>query len=399
VAARAEQLRSVLVHHLRSWGAEVEAVGDAASAHARLALGAGPPLDVALVDCAFDERAPLELIQRLRAAPADARTALVALTRIESRLVDEDSERAGLAARISKPLRSDEIFETLAALLSGNPLPRASSSAPDELWTPAGRKSFDGVRVLVVEDNAVNLQVAVAMLQNLGCAVESAENGQQALEVLGSDDFDLVFMDCQMPVMDGLTATAAIRGEPERNGRRLPIVALTAHTLEEDRRGCLAAGMDDFVTKPFTERDLARVIERWVGVEPSSRAMRPPARDLAATLDEEVLTRLEAAVPGVGASFIAELAEVFLARSQQLAAAIREGVRGSDRAAIARAAHELKSSSAQLGAEHLASVAKELEACARTGGDCGALALRFDAALASAQEALAARGLGAHDEH
>ena len=120
-------------------------------------------------------------------------------------------------------------------------------------------------RVLLVEDNRVNQQVALGMLARIGCAVETAANGREALERLAAASFDVVLMDCHMPEMDGFEATAAIRAREAVGGRRTPIVALTANAIEGDRERCLAAGMDDYLAKPIRLADLRRVVERWGG--------------------------------------------------------------------------------------------------------------------------------------
>ena len=121
-------------------------------------------------------------------------------------------------------------------------------------------------RVLLAEDNPVNVEVALAMLDSLGLDVVCARNGEEALQAAQAEDFDLILMDCQMPVMDGFAATAEIRRHEQQCGhaRVLPIVAITANALQGDREACLAAGMDDYLSKPFTQQDLGHTIARWI---------------------------------------------------------------------------------------------------------------------------------------
>ncbi len=271
--------------------------------------------------------------------------------------------------------------------------------------------------VLVVEDNEVNQQVAVAFLESLDCRVDVAANGQEAVDQLErSSSYDLVFMDCQMPTMDGFAAARAIRAREAEAAkaeggppvRRLPIVALTAHALSSDRKNCLTAGMDDYLTKPFTKADLAGAIDRakqqdWAGGQAPAESERPgPPRwshPPGASVDPTPLRRLAATFKADGSKVIARVVNTFLTSSQKLVSAIRDSVEADDPKALASAAHTLKSSSAQVGAQGLSNLCKELEALGR-GGSCeGARELANWASeeLESVQEGLAAETFGARD--
>lgn len=154
-----------------------------------------------------------------------------------------------------KPIRAAKLRESVAELLCMNVSPTIGSGRVE-------RQTFNGLRVLVVEDNEVNQMVAGAMLSSLGCVVEVASNGEEAISIARSQRFDIIFMDCQMPVMDGYLATAVIRQEEIGNEKRVPIVAMTANASELDRDACLSAGMDDFLPKPITEPELAASISK-----------------------------------------------------------------------------------------------------------------------------------------
>ena len=128
---------------------------------------------------------------------------------------------------------------------------------------PATLQQFDGIRILVVEDELINQKVCQKVLEKMGIEVGVAENGQQAIDALASDRFDLVLMDCQMPVMDGYEATRAIRAnEQAGNLPRLPIIALTAHAMRGDRKVCIDAGMDDYLSKPFVITELQKILQQ-----------------------------------------------------------------------------------------------------------------------------------------
>jgi CheY-like chemotaxis protein len=153
--------------------------------------------------------------------------------------------------RVTRPLRRQAVLDAVKGAMV------RTSASPPPLATP-----FRGVRALVAEDNPINQRVVSGLLTRLGCEVHLAENGARALEALEGKTFDVVFMDCQMPVLDGFEATRRLR---ERFGVRLPVVALTASTMEGDRERCLAAGMNDFLAKPVRPDDLTRMLERYAG--------------------------------------------------------------------------------------------------------------------------------------
>ncbi|MBW2422398.1 MAG: response regulator [Deltaproteobacteria bacterium] len=293
---------------------------------------------------------------------------------------------------------------------SSHPLPQATVEAE----TTAEVEGEVLTHVLVVEDNGVNQQVVIAVLESLDCRIDVVANGQEALDRLErSSSYDLVFMDCQMPTMDGFEATRAIRAreaeaaqaEAGAPGRRLPIVALTAHALSSDRKDCLAAGMDDYLTKPFTKADLAGAIDRakqqdGAGGQAPAESERPDpspwSHPPGASVDPAPLRRLAATFKGDESRVIARVVNTFLATSQKLLSAIRASVEADDPKALASAAHTLKSSSAQVGAQGLSNLCKELEALGR-GGSCeGARALvnRISKEFKPVEEGLAAEIFG-----
>lgn len=165
--------------------------------------------------------------------------------------------RAPFAGVIGKPLRRRQLAQQLVAVLHAKPAHPRRASGSRHLGP-----QLTGTKVLLAEDNAVNLLVASRMLEQLGCTVEAARNGNEAWERARDQHYDLIFMDCQMPGMDGFEVTAKIR---EAEGpRHVPIVALTANAMRGDQERCVAAGMDDYLTKPMSQLDLHRVLARWV---------------------------------------------------------------------------------------------------------------------------------------
>jgi len=243
-------------------------------------------------------------------------------------------------------------------------------------------------RVLLVEDNPINAEIALELLSDIGCSVTRAASGEEALAEYGRQSFDAILMDCQMPGMDGFEATRRIRAaEADRDGRnpgaggRTPIIALTANALSGDRERCIAAGMDDHLGKPFRRAQLRSIMGRWIALQSGQAPLSaaeggvrrdPPQPPIAAAAPVEVpaidrhalLERLQ--VGGrTRPALVARVIGLYLDDTPALLRAITEGIAGDDRPAIERAAHTLKSSSASVGAVALASLAADVEAHAR----------------------------------
>jgi len=251
-------------------------------------------------------------------------------------------------------------------------------------------------RILVVEDNAVNQRVAMTMLKQLGCTVDTATNGRQALEALSHTPYDLVFMDCLMPEMDGFAATRAIRereahsatGESlhQTHPAPLPIIALTANAIEGDRERCLAAGMNDYLSKPFNRGQLQEILTRWLprfcaDRTPSEGASNAPRTAAAAvpeavstpSIDYAVWADLRALADET--DLYREVLQIYLDDTPPQLVALRAAITDDDAHTIQRLAHSLKSSSTNVGAMLLAELCHELELMGRLSSTVNAAAL------------------------
>ncbi|MGZ5474822.1 MAG: response regulator, partial [Thermoanaerobaculia bacterium] len=202
------------------------------------------------------------------------------------------------------------------------------------------------IHILVAEDNPVNQKVAVRQLQRLGYSADAVGNGLEAVEAMSRIPYDLVLMDCQMPEMDGFEATREIRLR-ETNGKRTPIIALTANALAGDREACLAAGMDDYLSKPVDPAELGRIMTQWLG-------------DSAPAIDPETLRGLRQ-LASENSEFLAELLALYIEDVPGRIATIDAAIENNDAAGVASAAHALKSSSGSVGALRVRQVAAELE--------------------------------------
>jgi PAS domain S-box-containing protein len=251
--------RTVIEAQLATWGASATAVDDARAAlHAlRTAAAAGAPYDVVLLDCKMPDMDGVRLAAEIRADAALAHVGLVMLTSVADRRAD--AEAAGVDAYLTKPVGHRRLHDTVQRVLAApasvpaaEPEPVADATAPD------------GPLVLVAEDNEVNQLVAQAYLEHYGCRVDLAADGAEAVARVAEREYAAIFMDVQMPVLDGYAATAAIRAAQDGGPVRTPIIAMTANALAGDRERCLEAGMDDYLGKPLQEPDLERVLDAWV---------------------------------------------------------------------------------------------------------------------------------------
>jgi CheY-like chemotaxis protein/HPt (histidine-containing phosphotransfer) domain-containing protein len=238
--------------------------------------------------------------------------------------------------------------------------------------------------ILLVEDDPLGQKVGKAMLTHFGFRVDVAGNGREAVDALSRQRYDMVFMDCQMPEMDGYEATGVIRERESADGAvRIPIVALTGHAADADRERCLRAGMDDHLSKPFSVAAVQTLLDRWLpgrqarspeqkGGEGSPSAPAPigtpgpPAgREAAPVLDRKAIAAIAALQPPGGGDVLKKVIALYLDSSLKLMQGIREAAKGNNADALYRAAHTLKSSSAYLGAQAFSGMCKELEMLGR----------------------------------
>jgi CheY-like chemotaxis protein/HPt (histidine-containing phosphotransfer) domain-containing protein len=302
-------------------------------------------------------------------------------------------EEAALNGVLTKPVRQSRLYEEIQAVMLGQrpATQRAQRPTPRPAWA-AG----DGPRpdVLIVEDTLVNQTVAAHMLEKCGFAPHIAENGRIALHALTQRTYAAILMDCQMPELDGYDTTRAIR-QREQGGRRMPIIAMTANSMQGERERCLAAGMDDYLTKPLRNQILKDALKRWVYEQPAPPARPDPTAGTSAApaagggdpqlLDQAVIGELEKLLDG---EVLTNMLALYVEEAAGDMAALTAAVTSGDAVAAARTAHKLSGSSRTLGAAHVARVAAELEQTAKTG----------DLSIAHELLATLGRGLGDTDE-
>jgi PAS domain S-box-containing protein len=268
--------RRVLEQHLRGQGVMYESAdnGFRALECLRHAAGRQTPFDLAILDMQMPGMDGLELARQIKADKAISATGLVLLTSVGRRGDAKEAENAGIAAYLTKPIRQSLLYECLSLVLgsaSNAATPTTQAATPIITRHSLSEAHIQSSPlVLVVEDNPVNQKVAVNMIEKLGYRANVAANGREAVESLARIPYALVFMDCQMPEMDGFEATRFIRSQEESlrqaGGRppHLPVIAMTANAMQEDHARCQEAGMDDFLSKPVTSKSLAAVLNRWL---------------------------------------------------------------------------------------------------------------------------------------
>jgi signal transduction histidine kinase/DNA-binding response OmpR family regulator len=345
--------RRILVEMLGAWGLRPTAVAGAAEALDALAAGvaAGAPFMAVITDGQMPDMDGFQLAEQIKADPALAGTPILMLSSSGQPGETERCRRIGIAAYLTKPAGQSELADALARALGADGAGESTLAAPAD--SPAARR----LNVLLAEDNQVNQTLAMRLLQRQGHRVTVAETGTAALAALEREAFDVVLMDVQMPEMDGLEATMAIRRQEAERGTgpgsgdrppRLPIIAMTAHAMAGDRERCLAAGMDEYLSKPMKLADVVAAMDRVLRAAPVDLAVALHMTDGDQALLDELIDIFLEDVP---------------ARRQELQAAVERGDGGS----IQRLAHTLKGVLALLGAGRARALAAEVEAELRAG--------------------------------
>jgi PAS domain S-box-containing protein len=381
--------RRILVRQAESWG--MLARDTASPAQALEWIRRGDPFDLAILDMRMPEMDGIRLAEEIRRYRDARALPLVMLTSLGS----WGELRGGVefAASLTKPIKPSELYDTLMNVFdaaSAGVQGAASREGPVERL--AERVPL---RILVAEDNVVNQQLALLVLKKLGYRAEVTANGLEALQALEREPYDVVLMDVQMPKMDGLEATRRIHQRwPE--GRRPHVIAATANAMQEEREACLAAGMDDYLSKPIRLEELAAALRRChpriapqspapagesgVGAQPPPQRERQGQPATAGVLHPPALERLMETI-GDDRSLLTALIDTFLSDVPRLVEAARRGLEHGQTDEVRRAAHTLKSNGATFGATSFSELSRQLEAQARSGTLEGAdeLIARIDA--------------------
>jgi len=285
----------------------------------------------------------------------------------------EHWKQQGFAGRIPKPVKQIELGSCLALVLGCEPAPQqpAASNKSVPAQPKQDRTQF---RLLLVEDNSVNQEVAMAMLKHFGYSADVANNGKEALAALEAKDYDLVLMDCQMPELDGYEATRLIRDPHTRvRNRKIPVIAMTAHAMRGDREKCLSAGMDDFVPKPIQTAALEEILDRWTAKRPIPKQESRPAHRPVEESKEAISSSSAFDYDGLlerlmGNEVLAKrVLTRFVEDTPQQLAALANAIQNADSKAAHLHAHSIKGAAANIGGVSMAATAKKLEDLGNSG--------------------------------
>ncbi|QSA97918.1 response regulator [Methylococcus sp. EFPC2] len=352
--------RYIFVEMLTQWGLEpVQADGgEVALAAIREAEAQGKPFRLVLLDAMMPRIDGYEVASRIIANPGATPPTIMLLSSAD-RVGEADlSRQLGISRFLRKPVKYSELLDAIQeALSTAQPAPCSAGGSDCAAMRPLQR----ALRILVAEDNPVNQRLVRVLLEDRGHIVTMANNGQDALRLLAQNDFDAVLMDVQMPVMDGLQATEALREhEREYGGEHIYVVAMTAHALQGDKERCLEAGMDAYISKPLRETELLATVERWHSASPATERGDTGMAETAPFDLTEALQRVRGR-----RGLLKDLAGIVLDQSDELLHSCEEAIRNGDGPALEWAAHTLKGSVGSLCAKPAAELAQRLENAAR----------------------------------
>jgi len=387
--------RDILRQQLESYGMCVTSTDGSVSALRVLRenTGTATPYHLIVLDMQMPDMDGLQLAAAIRATAQQSGVPILMLTSAVSTVSAAQRETYDIGRCLSKPVRHAELVDALCDLL------KDKSTAAD----PAGAERTSAMplvettplrgRILVVDDVPTNQQVTAAMLSSLGLLSTVADNGKSAVELVRQHEFDLVLMDCQMPIMDGYEATASIRALPGVRGK-LPIVALTANAMHGDEKKCFEAGMDGFLAKPFTMAALQATLGRWLAGRIGSvvTERESPATD-STVINMRQLATLRDIGSKAGTDLVTNLLQAFVADADACLARIEDALLEEDAVQLSRSAHALKSRTANLGAEALSEIYRQLEMLGRDNRLAEARALLVDLKSAHGRVLTRARNL------
>ena len=360
--------RRVLEEQLIQNGMRADGVATAAAAVAAMrdAVLRREPYQIVILDHHLPDLDGASLGTKLKREPTFHDTLFILLSSLSQSNDAERFAQVGFSAFLSKPVQQDILIDTLEALYSAKRegkappfLTAASLVAPHSAPHSAQQGAdlpFDGARILVADDNVVNVAVVVHMLEKLGCKTDVAPDGMKAVALHAAERYDLILMDCQMPHLDGYQATAKIRAK-EAASEHIPVIALTAHALPGEKEKCIAAGMDDYLSKPIRPQALKEMLGRWLRAGVATTPVGTPA------VAEDELREMQAVF---GDSF-GQIARAFITDSPPRLDALRRAADNGDAAELAVVAHALAGSTSSMGARVLATMCHELEIRCRAG--------------------------------
>lgn len=321
-------------------------------------LKRGDPFDVAILDMQMPEMDGLELGTEIRKLRSKDSLPMIMLTSLGQQEEVMRVVRELFSTYVSKPIKQSQLFDILMNVFTATK--QADRGAETRPKLDAKLSERLPLRVLVAEDNIINQKLALRILQKMGYVADVAANGLEVLGSLERQSYDVIFMDVQMPEMDGLEATHTIvQSYPA--ARRPKIIAMTANAMQGDREKCLEAGMDDYISKPVLVEEVQRVLERWGTVTATEKREAKSASPADPIIDQNIIAGLREMSDKDDPDFLSELIDLFLEISPRLINDIKQHAQMADAVNLMQAAHKLKGSSFNLGAKYLAGICQRIE--------------------------------------
>jgi CheY-like chemotaxis protein len=351
--------REILAEMLTNWGMKPVLAGDGAEALDLLenAQRAGHAFPIALLDATMPQISGFDVLQRIQSRPGLAGAVIMLLSSTPRPADSARCREMGAKQCLTKPVGQSDLFDAILLALGqrSSEQQRVAPSAPVPRRRP-GR----ALNILLSEDNPVNQKLAIRLLEKAGHRVTLACTGREALsawECAGPPGFDVLLMDIQMPEMDGMEATAAIRKREKPSGRHVPILAMTAHAMRGDREKCLAGGMDGYVSKPISPAELFAEIERCLGAPKGSKTVAETSQGTEQQIDRaSLLERVEG-----DQELLTEMVHLFQEDGPNLLRTMREALERGDMTVLERTAHSLKGAASNLSAQGTVAAALQLE--------------------------------------
>jgi signal transduction histidine kinase/CheY-like chemotaxis protein/HPt (histidine-containing phosphotransfer) domain-containing protein len=360
--------REILHQQIISWNMHSGGTGNGFQALEMLetAVNRNQAYDIAIISENIEGMEALELARSIKGNPRIRNLKLILVHVLQAQTDETIMKAAGIDCHLSQPIRQSRLFDCLMNVMS-------KSCQPVHESKQTGTVQFLA-RILVAEDNPTNQLVATGMLEKLGCTVELVDDGLKAVAAVKNYSYDLVFMDCQMPLMDGYQATEEIRKYEQQSGiKPISIIALTAHAMQGDREKCLRVGMNDHLSKPFEERRLQTILQQWL---PDAAQKKPEQSESINTdnlgqehkpfhIDLEVINEIRQLQKPEGPNILHKIISSFLVNSPRLLERLKQAVAVGNHEDIWQITHSLKSSSASLGAIQMAKICEKLEKIGR----------------------------------
>lgn len=360
----------IIQAHLDHWQAECHGVSSGVEALTELnnAAELKQMYQLILIDHHMPGMDGASLAEHISADKRFSSTVMIMLSSVTDEFTQESLTALGISSYLTKPIVGDQLYQNICQALDGSSIPNntLSNNDIDEPNTTSAA-ALHGVDILVAEDNPVNQELIFLQLQELGARIELSDNGELAIEKLREKQFDLVIMDCQMPVLDGYAATRRIRnlGITAKNGQPVPVLAMTANAHKADRKACIDAGMNDYLSKPYS---FDKLLETLQCLLPQKDRLAPVAEQTThgMALDAKALAEVRQLQRQGAPNILHRLIDIYLETSPELVDDLLQGASKGDARVVELNAHSLKSSSARLGASELADLCLQLEEMGRT---------------------------------